>query len=423
MAKEMDMLNEVTTETVNPIDLQQEPVSTETTVPADTEETPEVTSKETPENASETDENPEKTSEEKPEEIPEAPPIVQDDFREINESEISTKDKSVLYLMRHYNISPDLINALLEGNFDKSWAAITELNKENLSVKAKLTKELGGATDDRVKIVRFLIDKAKDAIIAQQIMADHKSFSRCYDYITKRVRKLVIGSAGCVQVDDDKVYQMALDYYALDDYKEVMEERKKEEERKKKLEEAKAKAAKKTTEKKTTTRGKKKAAETEEKKEETQTNVASESTTTDAANPSETASSDNTTSETTSEPTTTSEQEAAAASEAKADEPAETSEATIATVTEQTTTETPFFDTGVQPDLPWATPATDNTIQPETENKPVPVVPEAPQAPAEPEIGDFAVCDNIPPETPAESKEESPCTISSEDGQMVFCFG
>lgn len=178
--------------------------------------------------------------------------IFEDTFNKIDQEGITDKDKSIMYLMEHYKINPDTLNALLEGDFGKVWGSIKELNNENLAVKEKLAKELGKADDDRIKVVKYLVEKAKDVEFAKQILLEHKDFNRCFKYITDRVRKAFTNKAECIQVNDDTVYAWAVEYYMLDDYDQVMKEREEEAERKRKAEEAKKKAAekkKKTTKK------------------------------------------------------------------------------------------------------------------------------------------------------------------------------
>ncbi len=193
--------------------------------------------------------------------------IFEDTFNKIDQEGITDKDKSIMYLMEHYKINPDTLNALLEGDFGKVWGSIKELNNENLAVKEKLTKELGKADDDRIKIVKYLVDKAKDVEFAKQILLEYKNFNRCFKYITDRVHKAFARQGECIQVDDDTVYAWAVEYYLLDDYEQVMKERAEEAERKRKAEEAKKKAEekrKKAATKKTT--AKKTAEKAEEKK-------------------------------------------------------------------------------------------------------------------------------------------------------------
>ncbi len=203
--------------------------------------------------------------------IPTEPVFKEDEYQKLEGQDLSDKEKAILYMLNHYHISPDLLNNLLEGNFEESWKEISEINKINQSVKAKLEKELKGADDDRIKVVRYLVDKAsKETDFANQILLEHKDFGRCYKNYTEKVRDLFIKghkNGECIQVDDDKIYQFAVDYYWLDDFEQVMKEKAEEEEQKKKAEEAKKKAAakKKTTKKKTAKTDSKEEVKAEEK--------------------------------------------------------------------------------------------------------------------------------------------------------------
>lgn len=215
--------------------------------------------------------------------IPTEPVFKEDEYQKLEGQDLSDKEKAILYMLNHYHISPDLLNNLLEGNFEESWKEISEINNINQSVKAKLEKELKGADDDRIKVVRYLVDKAsKEPEFAKQILLEHKDFSRCYKTYTEKVRELFIKghkNGECIQVDDDKIYQYAVDYYWLDDFEQVMKERHEAEERKKKAEEAKKKAAaKKKTPKKTAKADSKEEVNTEEKSEDKTEAVTEEKT-------------------------------------------------------------------------------------------------------------------------------------------------
>ncbi len=200
-----------------------------------------------------------KTSDSKKDNIPSEPIFEEDEYQKLEGLELDEKEKSILYVLNHYHVAPDLLNALLEGNFKDSWKNITEINKINMSVRKKLEKELKNANDDRIKVVRYLEKKAsEEPEFAKQILLEHKSFERCYKTYTDELRKMFLSSHQdglCIQVDDDKIYQMAVDYYWLDDFEQIMKERKEAEERKKKAEEARKKAAerKKTSKKKAKT--------------------------------------------------------------------------------------------------------------------------------------------------------------------------
>lgn len=218
------------------------------------------------------------------EDIPKEPIFKEDEFVKINLQNIPDKEKSILYMLNHYHIAPDLLNSLLEGNFEGAWENIKTLNTENQSVKDKLTKELGDANDDRLKIVRYLVKKATDEPeFANQIMLEHKNFERCFNFITNKVRETFANQPnGCVQVDDDKVYSWAVEYYWLDDFEQVMEERRKKEEAERKRKEAAERKKKKGTKKTAKTTKKADDKKAEEKVVEAKSETTTSETTTEA---------------------------------------------------------------------------------------------------------------------------------------------
>ena len=249
-------------------------VAAETANDADTNETDEVENKnDTTNDEAEVEDN-----------LPKEPIFKEDEFVKINLQDIPDKEKSILYMLNHYHIAPDLLNSLLEGNFEGAWENIKALNTENQSVKDKLTKELGDANDDRLKIVRFLVKKATDEPeFANQIMLEHKNFERCFNFITNKVRETFAKQPnGCVQVDDDKVYSWAVEYYWLDDFEQVMEERRKKEEAERKRKEAAERKKKKGTKKTAKTTKKADEKKAEEKVVEAKSETTTSETTTEA---------------------------------------------------------------------------------------------------------------------------------------------
>ena len=216
-----------------------------------------------------------KTAHEIDQELP-PPVMLEDDFAEVKEKNLSEEESSKLYILQHYGISPDMLNALASGDFSKTWEMIQKANAENEAVKAKLLAEAGNVRDDRIKIIKYLVDEAtRKPEFSKQILLEHKSFKRCYETIKKHLMEEFEGHRdSVVQVDDDKVYRWAVDYYNLDDYAEIMEERRKaeekriEQEEKKRAEEAKRK--KKAADAKSKTKTKTKPAAKAEKKAKTE---------------------------------------------------------------------------------------------------------------------------------------------------------
>ena len=80
----------------------------------------------------------------------------------------------------------------------------------------------------------------EDPGMAEDVLQNHKTWKKCFDYIHKKARGY--GSGNCIAVPDNVVYEWAEDYFRLDD--KALEE-KKEKERKELEEKRKADAAKK----------------------------------------------------------------------------------------------------------------------------------------------------------------------------------
>ncbi len=91
-------------------------------------------------------------------------------------------------------------------------------------------------------IAQHLITMADtDEAFAALVMQEHKTLTKCIAHVEKEVKKRVTGSGW---IPDQDVYQMAIDYYQLDDaaleQKAMEEERKRKEEAEQKAEEEKA---------------------------------------------------------------------------------------------------------------------------------------------------------------------------------------
>ena len=95
-------------------------------------------------------------------------------------------------------------------------------------------------------ILSHLMERVKeDYGLSQDILQEHKTWQKCFSYITERARKMA-DKSNCVMVIHYDVFEWAEDYYHLDDKAEEerkateAEERKKkaEEDRKRKLEKA-----------------------------------------------------------------------------------------------------------------------------------------------------------------------------------------
>lgn len=114
---------------------------------------------------------------------------------------------------------------------------------------AKIQSELEKASDKSFAepVLNHIIERIRDSeSLAKDVLQNHKTWDKCYQYIRDQARKVIKGSAGGVR--DSVVYEWAEDYYHLDDKaaeekkaKEAAERKKKAAEWKKKEEERKEK--------------------------------------------------------------------------------------------------------------------------------------------------------------------------------------
>lgn len=112
----------------------------------------------------------------------------------------------------------------------------------------KLQEEMKNAKDTMFAepILSYLIKRCgEDAGLSEDVLQEHKTWKKCFDYIYEQAKKLAKGQRQCA-VRDDVVYEWAEDYYHKDDKAEEEEKARKEAERKKKEEERKAVQSKKT---------------------------------------------------------------------------------------------------------------------------------------------------------------------------------
>jgi len=115
--------------------------------------------------------------------------------------------------------------------------------------KEKLEKEMKDAKDKTFAepVIGHLLKRCEeDNGLAQDVMQEHKTWSKCYKYIFEQARKQEKGNSAAIQ--DDVVYEWAEDYYHKDDKAEEERRAKEAAERKKKEEERKKKAAEKKKE-------------------------------------------------------------------------------------------------------------------------------------------------------------------------------
>lgn len=109
----------------------------------------------------------------------------------------------------------------------------------------KLKNELKKAKDKSFaeQVIDYLIKRCgEDEGLSQDVMQEHKTWEKCYDYIYSQAKKSVQKGAMSCAVRDDIVYEWAEDYYHKDDKAEEEKKARKAAEAKKKAEERKAKA-------------------------------------------------------------------------------------------------------------------------------------------------------------------------------------
>ena len=148
----------------------------------------------------------------------------------------------------HYSAYIMEENAKPEADEAPELSDVPEDTAPNLNETAgeRLKREIKDAKNKQVPTVpianRLNALCETDPTFAAQIVLPHKSLEKCFSYVEEQARKKIGGGRGWI--DDEEVYQMATDYYNLDD---AEDERIKEEERKKREEENKkqAEAAKK----------------------------------------------------------------------------------------------------------------------------------------------------------------------------------
>ena len=84
--------------------------------------------------------------------------------------------------------------------------------------KEKLEKERESAKDSTFAdpIIEYLLKRCdEDEGMAEDVVQEHKTWQKCFDYIYRQARKQTHGS--CAAVRDDVVYEWAEDYYHKDD--------------------------------------------------------------------------------------------------------------------------------------------------------------------------------------------------------------
>lgn len=116
----------------------------------------------------------------------------------------------------------------------------TETPADNFKEKAceKLQGEKEKAKNKQFAdpVIGYLLKRCEeDNGLAQDVMQEHKTWEKCFDYIYSQARKQAKGNTAAVR--DDVVYEWAEDYYHKDDKAEEEKKAKEAAERKKKAKE------------------------------------------------------------------------------------------------------------------------------------------------------------------------------------------
>lgn len=104
--------------------------------------------------------------------------------------------------------------------------------------KEKLEKEMKAAKDKTFAepVIEYLLKRCEEDLgLAQDVVQEHKTWEKCFDYVYEQARKQAKGNRAAVR--DDVVYEWAEDYYHKDDKAEEEKKAKEAAERKKKQEE------------------------------------------------------------------------------------------------------------------------------------------------------------------------------------------
>lgn len=90
----------------------------------------------------------------------------------------------------------------------------------------KLEKELAANKEPYAQaIINYLIGRVKESnSLAMDVMQEHKTWSRCWDYIYAKASKAP-RKGNCAAIEDKVVFEWAEDYYIRDDKAEVEKEK------------------------------------------------------------------------------------------------------------------------------------------------------------------------------------------------------
>jgi len=145
-----------------------------------------------------------------------------------NENEISGDNKEALQSETWQKVR----ETLKEENSFTTNSAVEEAEKMKQAAKEKLEKEMREAADRKFvePVIEYLLKRcAEDEGLAEDVLQEHKTWQKCFDYIYNQANKQSKGNYTFVR--EDIVYEWAEDYYHKDDKAEEEKKAKKEEER------------------------------------------------------------------------------------------------------------------------------------------------------------------------------------------------
>lgn len=129
----------------------------------------------------------------------------------------------------------------------------TEISKgysvEDARKKLEEEKKQADNPEFAEPVIDYLLKRIEEsAVLVQDIMQEHKTWKKCFDYIFNQAKKKAKNNRAAVR--DDVVYEWAEDYYHKDDKAEEEKKAKEAKERQKRIEESKKKAAEREKERK-----------------------------------------------------------------------------------------------------------------------------------------------------------------------------
>lgn len=147
-------------------------------------------------------------------------------------------------LAKEHSISKEDTDAFIAGK--RNFLQKVLLTRQSASATEKLTEEMLLLQDSGYATVigTYLLDLArKDSVMKDMILQSHKTLQRCVEYVhekayevalerAKKEGKTGVGQNAGIAIGSTEVFAWVIDYYLLDDHKEIV---KKEQEEKKKV--------------------------------------------------------------------------------------------------------------------------------------------------------------------------------------------